>query len=235
MALQTEPGWDHTPGFASSPSIRARISSRTFRNARRRSSWLPTAFEGSGKDQCRRSLAPGKTRQASFASSQTVMMRSRVSPRQRSSVSDSWAEISTPISAMTETASGLTRVASVPELNTSKRSPAMPLNNPSTIWERAELWVHRNRTRVLSFARRSAIIAWYAVQMGRGLGEELSCGRPVERVEAPFAAPLLMHQPCRFELAKMIGDLRLTRIEVSLKLADADASVLIPCRNAAVG
>src|SRR5918998_1594529 len=33
--LWTEPGWDPTPGFASSPSIRARISSRTVRNARR--------------------------------------------------------------------------------------------------------------------------------------------------------------------------------------------------------
>jgi hypothetical protein len=35
MPLQTEPGWDHTPGFASTPTIRARISPRTFRNARR--------------------------------------------------------------------------------------------------------------------------------------------------------------------------------------------------------
>src|SRR5687768_15136768 len=72
MSLQTEPGWDHTPDLASSPSIRARVSSRTFRNARRRSSWLPAAFEGSGKDQCKRSLAHGKTGQASFESSQTV-------------------------------------------------------------------------------------------------------------------------------------------------------------------
>jgi hypothetical protein len=36
--LWTEPGWDHTPGFASSPSI---ISSHTVRNARRRSSQPP--------------------------------------------------------------------------------------------------------------------------------------------------------------------------------------------------
>src|SRR5687768_15789035 len=110
---------------------------------------------------------------------------------------------------MTEIASGLKRVASVPALNTSKRSPAMPLNNPSAIWERTELWVHRNRTRVRSPARASAIIARAAVQMGRGLGEEPSCGRPVERVEAPFAAPLLMHQACLFELSEMVGDLRL--------------------------
>jgi hypothetical protein len=39
---------------------------------------------------------------------------------------------------MAEIASGLTRVASVPALNASKRSLA--------IWERAELWVHRKRT-----------------------------------------------------------------------------------------
>ena len=137
---------------------------------------------------------------------------------------------------MTEIASGLTYVASVPALNTSKRSPAMSLNNSSAIWERAELWVHRNRTRVLSLpARRSAIIALAAVQMGRGLSKKLSRGRSVERVEAPFPAPLLMHQPCLFELAKMVGILGLTRIEVSLELADADASVLIPCWNAAVG
>jgi hypothetical protein len=34
MLLWTEPGWDHDPAFASSPSIRARISSRTFPNVR---------------------------------------------------------------------------------------------------------------------------------------------------------------------------------------------------------
>jgi hypothetical protein len=78
-------------------------------------------------------------------------------------------------------------------------------------------------------------MAWAAIQMGRGLGEESSCGLAVERVEAPFAAPLLMHQPCRFELAKMVGDLRLTRIEVSLELADADAGVLILRRNTSIG
>src|SRR5215212_5923565 len=63
MLLWMELGWDHTPGFARSSWIRVRISSRTFRNARRRSSWLPAAFEGSGKNLCRRSLAPRKTLQ----------------------------------------------------------------------------------------------------------------------------------------------------------------------------
>jgi hypothetical protein len=42
------------------------------------------------------------------------------------------------------------------------------------------LCVHRNRTCILSPARRSTIFAWAAIQMGRGLGEELPCGRPVE-------------------------------------------------------
>src|SRR5687767_392754 len=136
---------------------------------------------------------------------------------------------------MTEIASGLTRVASVPALNTSKRSPAMSLNNPSAIWERAELWVHRNRTRLRSPALWSAIFVRATVQMGRGLGDQLSRGLPVERVDAPFAAPLLMHQPCFFELAEVVGDLRLSRIEVSLELADTDAGVLILGRNSAVG
>jgi len=44
-----------------------------------------------------------------------------------------------------------------------------------------------------------------------------------------------MHQPGFFELAEMVGDLRLTSVELPLELADADASVLIPGRNAAVG
>ena len=47
-------------------------------------------------------------------------------------------------------------------------------------------------------ALRSAICARATVQMGRGLGDQVSRGLPVERVEAPFAAPLLMHQPGLF-------------------------------------
>ena len=38
-------------------------------------------------------------------------------------------------------------VATVPALWTSKRSPARNRSQPSAIWLRAELWVHRNRTR----------------------------------------------------------------------------------------
>src|SRR5918995_2543100 len=51
---------------------------------------------------------------------------------------------------MTEIASVLTRVAAIPALYASKRSPARCLNNPSAICERAELWVHRNRTLVFA-------------------------------------------------------------------------------------
>jgi hypothetical protein len=41
-------------------------------------------------------------------------------------------------------------VASVPALIASKPSPERYLSNPSTICERAELWVHKNKT--LSFS-----------------------------------------------------------------------------------
>lgn len=56
-----------------SSRIRDEISSRTLRNTASRVSSSPSAREGSGKDQCRRSRAPGKTGHHSLASSQTVM------------------------------------------------------------------------------------------------------------------------------------------------------------------
>src|SRR5687767_4171132 len=117
--------------------------------------------------------------------------------------------MSTPISAITEIASCLTLVASVPALNTSKRSPARSLNRPSAIWERAELWVHRKRTRTRSSVRWSAKFLTPNIEMGRGLGEQSPCGLRVEGVEAPPAPPLLVHQSGVFELPHVIGDLRL--------------------------
>src|SRR5262249_39889833 len=54
-----------------------------------------------------------------------------------------------PTSAIARMASGCTRVAFVPALATSKRSPASERSSPSAIWLRAELWVHRNSTRCL--------------------------------------------------------------------------------------
>src|SRR5215218_856507 len=131
--------------------------------------------------------------------------------------------MSTPISAMTEIASGLTRVASVPALNTSKRSPARRLNNPSAIWERAELWVHKNRTRIRFLVRPSANFVLVTIEMARGLAEELPRGLPVEGVEGPPPAPLLAHQPSVLELPHVVGDLRLAHAEGLLELADADA------------
>ncbi len=55
--------------------------------------------------------------------------------------------VSPPSTVIARTASGWTKVACVPALWTSKRSPARCLSSPSAIWERAELWVHKNSTR----------------------------------------------------------------------------------------
>src|SRR5437667_1360353 len=54
-----------------------------------------------------------------------------------------------PTSAIARMASGCTRVASVPALASSNRSPASERSSPSAIWLRAELWVHRHSTRCL--------------------------------------------------------------------------------------
>src|SRR6266852_634648 len=51
---------------------------------------------------------------------------------------------------MASIASGRTRLGLVPALSTSKRSPASCLRRPSAIWLRAELPVHRIRTRFLA-------------------------------------------------------------------------------------
>jgi hypothetical protein len=53
--------------------------------------------------------------------------------------------------------SGLTKVASVPALMTSKRSPARYRRRLSAIWERADLWVHKNRTLVFVIASLLAV------------------------------------------------------------------------------
>jgi hypothetical protein len=59
---------------------------------------------------------------------------------------DLCAEISIPISFMTRTASGFTRLAWAPALAASNRSPARWRRNPSAIWLRQEYWVPRNKT-----------------------------------------------------------------------------------------
>src|ERR687895_1999850 len=140
--------------------------------------------------------------------------------------------MSIPNSFIARTASGLTCVASVPALITSKRSPARWRNIPSAIWLLAELWVHRNRTlaRSPNSAATNAPLLGTGKQAVRGLAEQPPGGLPVEGVEAPLPAPLLAHQPCVLELLHVVGDLRLAHAKLVLELADADA--LLPfCRG----
>src|SRR5215203_1742273 len=142
--------------------------------------------------------------------------------------------MSMPISSIAIMASGLTRVASVPAENASKRSPARYLSSPSAIWLLAELWVHRNRTlhlcatSALSAAATAPALLCGTVLRSReqpigGLTKQPSGGLPVERVEGPLPAPLLTNQPRVLELLHVVGDLRLSHREGFLELADADA------------
>src|SRR3712207_6033272 len=137
----------------------------------------------------------------------------------------------TPTSSIARMARGLTRVACVPALCASKRSPARWRKSPSAICERAELWVHKNRTLARSLAS-AAAATQYAPFLGigeqviGGFAKQLAGGLPIEGVEAPLPAPLLVYQPCVLELLHVVGDLRLTHAEVVLELADADALLL---------
>src|SRR5829696_2160772 len=146
--------------------------------------------------------------------------------------------MSTPISSITRTASGLTWVASVPALCGSKRSPPRWRSRASAIWLLAELWVHRNRT--LARSPTSAAATGHAPPLGSreqavsGLAEQLRGSLPVEGVEAPLPTPLLAHQPCILELLHVIGDLRLAHAELVLELADADALLPLDSRDARV-
>src|ERR687898_2233146 len=147
--------------------------------------------------------------------------------------------MSTPISPIALTASGLTRVASVPALCASKRSPARCLSSPSAIWLLAELWVQRNRTLDRSLASAAATtdhapLLGSGEQAAGGLAQQLSGGLPVERVEGPLPAPLLAHEPRVLELLHVVGDLRLAHAEVILELADADAVVRVFGRDTQV-
>src|SRR5215204_5585076 len=154
----------YPPPFTSSACTRSLIRSLTERKTAKRSSSEPSAREGSSKDQCSLLWAPGKNGHASLASSQTVITLSKGSCRYLSRVFDSCPEMSMPISAITLMASGLTCVASVPALIASKRSLARCLSSPSAICERAELWVHKNRT--LAFFVTGVV---YALRHGVGL------------------------------------------------------------------
>src|SRR5918992_2861671 len=146
--------------------------------------------------------------------------------------------MSTPISSIARTASGLTWVASVPALCGSKRSPPRCRSRASAIWLLAELWVHRNRT--LTRSPTSAAATGHTPPFGSGeqavrsLAQQLSCRLPVEGVEAPLPPPLFAHQPCVLELLHVVGDLRLAHAELVLELADADALLPLNSRNAGV-
>src|SRR3712207_6321196 len=107
--------------------------------------------------------------------------------------------MSTPTSSIARMARDLTGVASVPALWISKRSPARWRSRPSAICERAELWVHRNRTLTRSLASAAtttpAPLLGTGEQVIGGLAEQLPGSLPIEGVEAPLPAPLLAHQP----------------------------------------
>src|SRR5688500_17598439 len=146
--------------------------------------------------------------------------------------------MSTPISSIARTASGLTWVASVPALCGSKRSPARWRSRASAIWLLAELWVHRNRT--LARSPTSAAATGHAPPLGsreqplRGLAEQLRGSLPVEGAETPLPTPLLAHQPGILELLHVIGDFRLAHAELVLELADADALLPLDSRDARI-
>ena len=89
----------------------------------------------------------GMVGHASFASSQTVMSQPKDSPRKRSTDLLVWLEMSIPTSSMTAIASGRTMLASIPALETSKRSPPQARSMPSAIWLRALLCQHTKMTR----------------------------------------------------------------------------------------
>src|SRR3712207_971602 len=83
--------------------------------------------------------------------------------------------MSTPSSAIARIARGRTRVASVPALYASKRSPARWRSSPSAICERAELWVQRKSTRCFSrFIGRAMVPS----QPGRRATGAATLGRP---------------------------------------------------------
>src|SRR5215212_2757950 len=142
--------------------------------------------------------------------------------------------MSMAISSIALIACGLTRVASVPALLASKRSPARYLSSPSAIWLLAELWLHRNRTlHLCATPALSAATNAPTLLLRNFLGpreqpigghtKQLSGGLPIERVEGPLPAPLLAYQPCILELLDVVGHLRLAHAEDFLELADADA------------
>src|ERR1022692_473629 len=83
--------------------------------------------------------------------------------------------MSMPISFMTAIASGRTELGLVPALNTSKPPPPSVRNNPSPIWLRAELPVHR--TRILFVISMSSPFCWFRLPRRRASHRRQDVGR----------------------------------------------------------
>src|ERR687894_125754 len=113
--------------------------------------------------------------------------------------------MSAPISRITSTASGLTRVASVPALKLSNRSPAICLSSPSAIWERAELWVHRNRTLFLLIGAPVGRPPWLGHSPG-GPRRTRRRGRPPRSRVRSGKAPALRGRIPRRDPAHRLGE-----------------------------
>src|SRR5258705_716802 len=84
-------------------------------------------------------------------------------------------------SAIARIASGWTDVFSVPALSASQRSAASARRKPSAIWLREELWVQRNRTRVLSIVSLRA-----SVSVEESLDDDAVAPLAVELAVAPI-------------------------------------------------
>src|SRR5258707_10766039 len=91
--------------------------------------------------------------------------------------------MSMPISFIAAIASGRTSEGFVPAENTSKRSPASWRNNPSAIWLRAELPVHRINTRFLAVMDR--LLLSLAMGPAMRIGLSLPPPPPTEPLQIP--------------------------------------------------
>src|SRR6266699_3260713 len=91
--------------------------------------------------------------------------------------------MSMPISFIAAIASGRTCEGFVPAENTSKRSPASWRNNPSAIWLRAELPVHKINTLFLTVM--DLLLLSPAMGPAMRIGLSLLPHRPTEPLQSP--------------------------------------------------
>src|SRR5699024_6307838 len=104
---------------------------------------VPSAFAGSSNPQCHLVTCGGVIGQLSFASPHNVITRSALFKTSRSMRSDVCVEISTSTSFIAFTSLGFSPCASIPALRTCHASPRYFLPQPSAIWLRHELPVHK--------------------------------------------------------------------------------------------